>query len=131
MSDSIHQEVTFNAKPEAIYRALTDSNEFSQLTGGAPAEISVEGGGKFSLFGGKIVGRNIDLKANELVVQAWRSADWDEGVYTVIKFELKEDSDGTHLVFDQTGIPEGNYEHLKGGWSQMYWEPIKRATRLR
>ena len=125
MSESIHQEIVFNASADSVYNALTNSNEFSQMTGGAPAEISSEAGGSFSLFGGKIVGRNVELKANERIVQAWRAADWDEGVYSIIKIELQENGGETKLVFDQSGYPIEFGEHLEGGWHEMYWKLIK------
>jgi activator of HSP90 ATPase len=56
---------------------------------GAPAEIDREPGGTFSLFGGLIVGRNVELIPKERIVQAWRPADWEAGVYTLVRFELK------------------------------------------
>jgi activator of HSP90 ATPase len=37
----------------------------------APTQISREVGGAFSLFGGIIVGRHIELVPNERIVQAW------------------------------------------------------------
>ena len=40
MTKTIHQEVVFNASPGIIYEALTDSKQFSEMTGGAPTEIS-------------------------------------------------------------------------------------------
>ena len=57
MSDRIHQEVVLKGSPERVYKALTDASQFSELTGGAPAEISADAGGAFSCFGGMIVGR--------------------------------------------------------------------------
>src|ERR1044072_1311264 len=56
---------------------------------------------------GHIVGRHIELVANERIVQAWRVIDWNPGVYSIVKFELAEHGSGTKLVFDHTGFPEG------------------------
>lgn len=55
MTKTIHQEVVFNANPLRIYEALTDTKQFSEVTGGAPTEISSEAGGSFSCFGGMIL----------------------------------------------------------------------------
>lgn len=75
----LHQEVELNASPQRIYEILLDSKQFSAFTG-LPAEISAEAGGTFSIFGGRIVGRNIELVPNQQIVQAWREAIWVRGV---------------------------------------------------
>ena len=72
MSNSIHQEVLIKASAMRVYETLTDSKKFSDFTGGAPAEISKEAGGAFSMFGGMIVGRHIELIPAKRLVQAWR-----------------------------------------------------------
>jgi len=125
MSESIHQEVVFSASPGSLYQALLDSSKFSEITGGAPATIESEVGGAFSLFGGMVVGRNIELIPDKRIVQAWRATDWDEGVYSIIKFELTNKGEETHLSFDQSGFPAEAKEQLEGGWHKMYWEPLK------
>jgi uncharacterized protein YndB with AHSA1/START domain len=122
---SIHQEVTIDASPAAVYRVLTQSEDFAKMTGGRAASIDKEAGGAISLFGGDIRGRNIELTPGKRVVQAWRSQTWPEGVYSIIRFELAEEGNGTRLVFDQAGHPEEATVMLEGGWSQLYWEPMK------
>ncbi|MFD0694414.1 SRPBCC domain-containing protein [Paenibacillus sp. GCM10027628] len=123
---SIHQEVTFKASPARVYEALTVSEQFSQVTGGAPTDISPEAGGTFSCFGGMIVGRNIELIPNERIVQAWRAANWEAGIYSIVKFELKEHGADTLLIFDHSGFPEGQGEHLANGWKENYWNLLEK-----
>ena len=122
---SLHQEIDFKASPQRIYAVLLDSKQFAAFTG-MPAEISREAGGVFSMFGGLIVGRNIELVGNQRIVQAWRPANWDPGVYSLVKFELKGQGDQTKLILDHTGFPQGNYGHLYSGWGERYWEPLKK-----
>ncbi|MFC5519504.1 SRPBCC domain-containing protein [Polaromonas jejuensis] len=125
MSHVIHQEIVVTASPQRVYSALTDSKQFSAFSG-APAEISPEAGGVFSCFGGMIVGRNLELMANERIVQAWRVANWEAGVYSVVRFALKAQGADTLIVFDHTGFPEGTREHLDSGWHAKYWEPLNK-----
>ena len=125
MSHVIHQEIVVAASPQRVYSALTDSQQFSALTG-APAEISREAGGAFSCFGGMIVGRHVELMANERIVQAWRVANWDVGVYSVARFVLKAQGTGTLIIFEHAGFPDGTGEHLETGWHSNYWEPLKK-----
>ena len=125
MFEPIHQEVVFKADPERIYRALTDAKQFSDFTGGAPTEISPEIGGLFSCFGGMITGRQLELIPQQRIVQAWRVKNWEPGVYSIVRFELKREGSGTRLVFHHDGFPQENRAHLESGWKENDWEPLK------
>jgi len=134
-AESIHQEAVFKASRKRIYEALTDAKQFDKvihLSGvmqamhlpDKPAEISREVGGAFSLFGGYIMGRHIELVPHERIVQAWRTGGWPPGVYSIAKFELVEQGAGSKIVFDHTGFPKGEAEVLASGWKAHYWEPL-------
>jgi activator of HSP90 ATPase len=120
---SIHQEVPFSANPQRIYAALLDSKQFAALTG-MPAEIDSSEGGAFTLFGGQVGGRNIELVPDQRLVQAWRPASWGPGIYSIARFELRPQGSGTVIVFDHTGFPEGKYDGLLSGWTGHYWSPL-------
>jgi len=124
-SITIHQEIDFNTSPQLLYEALLDANQFTAFSG-RPAEINREVGGAFSLFGGHIIGRNVELLPNHRIVQAWRVVTWPEGVYSIAKFELKPHGSGTRLVFDHIGFPEGLHDHLAEGWESNYWMLLKK-----
>ena len=121
---SIHQEVTIDANPAAVYGLLTSSADFAKMTGGKAASISTDVGGAVSLFEGGISARNIELVLNKRVVQAWRSQAWPEGVYSIVRFELTPQGKGTKLTFDQAGHPDEAQQMLEDGWHQMYWQPM-------
>ncbi len=123
MSGAIHQEVVFSASPERVYKALMTAAEHSAFTG-APAQISQDAGGVFSCYDGQVVGRNIDIVENKRIVQAWRVAAWDEGVYSIVRIELQKQGDETKLVLDHLGFDAAQQEHLDGGWHARYWEKL-------
>ena len=137
-AESIHQEAVFKANRNRVYEALTDTKQFDKIIklspemqagksfGTTPTAISREVGGTFSIFGGHIIGRQIELVPNQRIVQAWRVVDWDPGVYSIAKFELLEQGAGTKLVFDHTGFPKGDAEHLAEGWKSHYWDSIEK-----
>jgi uncharacterized protein YndB with AHSA1/START domain len=91
---SIHKETKFSASPANVYEALTNSALFAAATG-RPAEIEATDGGSFSVFGGFIKGRQIELVPGQRIVQAWRGADWAPGVYSVVVFTLTREGKGT------------------------------------
>jgi activator of HSP90 ATPase len=121
----LHQEIDIKASRQHIYDALLDSKQFTAFSG-AHAEINREPGGAFSLFGGLIVGRNVELVPKERIVQAWRPANWEPGIYTLVRLELNELGPQTRIVLDHTGFPEQNFRHLNTGWYLHYWEPLKK-----
>ena len=122
-AESIHQLVTFSASPARVYDALVVPEQFAKATGQA-AQINGEPGGAFSLFGGLIVGRQVELVPARRIVQGWRVAAWPAGVYSIARFELVAGGSGTRLEFDHTGFPTGAADHLASGWKQNYWGPL-------
>lgn len=122
---SIHQEVVFSAPASRVYRALVDAGEFSKATGAPTAGDAAEGA-SFSAFGGHISGRHVELVPDRLIVQAWRAKTWPAGTYSISRFELRPEGNTTRLVFDHSGFPEGQGEHLASGWEANYWEPLRK-----
>jgi activator of HSP90 ATPase len=122
---SIHYEIDFQASPRRLYEAILDQKQFASFSG-LPATIDRTAGGAFTQFGGLIVGRNIELIPNERIVQAWRPTHWDAGIYSIVHFEFKARGGETKLVFDHTGFPAGEYDHLDFGWHSHYWDPLKK-----
>jgi len=137
-ADSVHQEPVFKASRKRVYEALTEAKQFDKVIrlsaamksgmppDAKPTEISRDAGGAFSLFGGYVTGRHIELRPNERIVQAWRAGSWDPGVYSIAKFELVEQGGGTKIVFDHGAFPKGDGEHLAAGWKMNYWEPLEK-----
>ena len=123
---SLHDEVVLKAPPQRIYETLMDSKRFAAITG-APAEIDPNAGGAFFTFGKLIEGRTVELVVNQRIVQAWRPASWEPGLYSMVRFELKPHNSQTTIVLDHTGFPEGDFDHLEWGWNKHYWEPLKKT----
>jgi len=135
-ADAIHQERSFSANRRRVYEALTVAAQFDQVVrlgeamrsgmklGTSPTAIHNQPGGAFTLFGGHIMGRFVELVPFERIVQAWRVANWDPGIYSIARYALSEEGSGTKLVFDHTGFPSGQVEHLAQGWIGNYWEPL-------
>jgi activator of HSP90 ATPase len=135
--EAIHQERVFKAGRQRVYEALTVEAQFDkvvQLSGAmkaevmakrqSPTQLSPQQGGSFALFGGYIVGRQIELVPNELIVQVWRVLSWARGTYSVARFELTDQGESTKLVFDHKAFPKGEAEHLASGWQENYWDPL-------
>ena len=127
---TIRQSATFAAAPHDVYEILMDSEKHSQLTG-SEARISRQVGGKISVYGGEIEGKNLELVPDKKIVQSWRYEDWPEGHFSTATFLMTAVEGGTRLTFTQTSVPEEHYEDIKQGWRDYYWQPIKEMLRSR
>jgi activator of HSP90 ATPase len=135
-AESIHQEISINARRERVYRALTDTEQFRQVMllgpakgavtapGAPPASISPTVGGTFTLFGGIITGLQLVLNSNQSIVQAWHDSAWKAHEFSIASFVLLEDGEKTKLMFDHRGFPDGDGAHLAPGWYLNYWDPL-------
>lgn len=122
---TIHYELEFKPGPQRLYEAILDQKQFTAFSG-LPATIDPNPGGAFSMFGGLVVGRNVELVAGQRIVQAWRPTHWDSGIYSIVRFEFMARGAESSLIFDHSGFPAGEYDHLDWGWHKHYWEPLKK-----
>jgi len=137
-AETIHQEASFKANRKRVYDALTITGQFEKVTsmgaavrsgaklGNTSTKVSAVAGAAFTIFGGHIIGRNLEMVPSQRIVQAWRVVDWEPGVYSIAKFDLVEGGSGCKIVFDHTGFPKGQAEHLAEGWKGNYWEPLQK-----
>jgi len=137
---AIHQEVVFQARRERVYVALTESRAFDrvvELSDAAqsgmvpspikPSQIGRRAGTAFLLFGGHIAGLQLELVRDRRIVQAWRTASWKAGEYSIAHFLLSDEGTGTRLVFDHQGFPATEAQHLAEGWHRNYWQPLAKS----
>ena len=135
-SEAIHQELLFNASPQRVYGALTNSKSFDAITrlsdgdallkasGAKPTAINGEVGGTFTLFGGYVTGRNLEMLPGERLVQAWRAGSWKPGAFSIADFSFVKEGAKTKLLFDHRGFPDGQGASLAQGWHMHYWGPL-------
>jgi len=126
MTPVIEQTVAFNATPAKLYELFMDSAKHTAATG-MPAKISRKVGGKWSAFSGMILGKNLSLIPNRMIVQSWRSAEWkkaDPDSVLVVSFE-KTANGGAQVHLVHVGVPEYDHAGVTQGWVKFYWEPWK------
>jgi activator of HSP90 ATPase len=128
MPKTITQSVTFkNVKAGALYSMFLDSKGHTAITGGNPAKISAKEGAKFSAHGGYIIGKNLQLIKDKLIVQSWYGTDWEKGnidsTFTLL-FEQKGKDAVIHMT--HANIPDKNVKGIKQGWIDYYWTPWKK-----
>lgn len=116
---------TIPASPKKLFNAWLSSKEHSKFTGGS-AKVNARIGGKMSAWDGYIMGKFVEFKVNNKIVQTWRSSDFPEvsedSLLTII-FEKVDN--GTKITLLHTNIPDGQGESYKKGWKDFYFTPMK------
>ncbi len=106
------------ATPEEVYLALTNELTLTLWTG-AQATMIAEPGGEFSLWEDSIVGKNIVLEENKMIVQQWYFGDQVEE--SIVTIKLHPHKRGTSVELIHTNIPEEDYENITDGWNTDYF----------
>lgn len=122
---ALHLEVTYQANAEQVYEALLDERQFAAFSG-ADARIDRRDGGEFSLVGGRVTGRNVELVPNTRIVQAWHVVPWAAGVYSIVKFDFHPLAEGTRLALDHSGFAPEDLAAREAGWFRVYFDPLRK-----
>lgn len=114
----------FNATPAQVYEAWLDSEKHTAMTGGN-ANCSNRQGYSFSAWDGYITGVNLKLDPNKLIVQEWRTSEFeDDEPSSLLEIELSEHSEGCQLTLKHSQIPDGQSDY-ENGWKEHYFEPMQ------
>jgi len=125
MATIIQKKVFKNTQSGALYELYMNAGLHSLITDG-PVEISDKVGSSFKAFGGYITGKNLMLVRNQLIVQLWRGADWDEkDSDSVFVISLEQKGKDTLLDMVHANVPGNKEAGLSKGWKEHYWNPWK------
>ena len=110
---------TLPATPEEVYMALTNPLTLELWTGDEVV-MSTEPGSEFSLWGGSIVGKNLEFEPDKKVVQQWYFDGEPETSIVTIKLHPGKDN-GTSVELRHTNIPDKEYDDFASGWDDYYF----------
>ncbi len=110
------------ATPAEVYNALT--NPFAiELWTGEEAVMSTNAGEEFSLFGGDIVGRNLQFEPDRKITQEWYFG--DQEIPSIATITLSPEKFITKIELLHTNIPDEAYEDISQGWDDSYFASLK------
>ena len=119
---AIRQTYHIKASVEEVWRALVDP-KYIEGWGGGPAKMSDKVGSQFSLWGGDIHGKNIEVIANKKLIQEWFGGKWDKP--SIATFALSSKNEQTTIEFTNVDVPEEEYKDIEQGWKDYYLGPLK------
>ena len=115
------------ARPLVVFAAWVDGESHTRMTGGEATGEPAEGA-EFTAWDGYISGRNIELIPGALIVQSWRTSQFDDSdpdSRLEITFEF-EGEDSTRLTLTHSDVPDDQAAGYESGWSDHYFGPMKR-----
>lgn len=120
---AIKQIYHIKAPISRVWKALTDPKEIDRW-GGGPAKMNSIVGAEFSLWGGSVFGKNIEVIPEKKLVQEWYSENkWDKP--SIAKFTLEKEKTGAKVELIHTDMPIEEYNNLDEGWKIYYLGPMK------
>ena len=125
MGKTIRQTVTFDADPAALFQLYLDPKQHAAALGEG-VKISAKEGARFSAYDGYIVGKNLQVVPNELIVQSWRATDWKPSdPDSVLVLQFAREGKKTKLEVTHSNVPARQAAQLDQGWKEYYWKPFK------
>src|SRR5690349_22725823 len=123
---TIRQVAFIPAKPVENYDAFLNEKKHSAFTG-AKATCDRRVGGKFTAWDGYIKGKNITLENGRRIVQEWKTSEWPSGYGpSIIEFTFRQKGEGTEVKLVQKNLPAEQADAYRQGWTDYYWDPLKK-----
>lgn len=111
------------AEPADVFTALV--NPFTiELWSGESAIMTTEIGAEFSLWGGDIIGKNMEIIENEKLVQEWFFGEEGENA-SIVTIKIWPKGGSSSIQLTHTNIPDEAYENIVEGWNDAYLGAIK------
>lgn len=119
----IKQVYVIKSPVKKVWRALVDP-EIIERWGAGPARMDTKEGSEFSLWGGDIRGKNIQIVDNKKIVQEWYAGNWSKP--SIVSITLKSKGDITQVNLRQKDVPKNEEADVDDGWSRYYFGEIKK-----
>lgn len=123
----IKQKYLIKAPIEKVWEALVSEKVIDQW-GGGPVKMDDKAGSKFSLWGGDVWGKNIEVIRNKKLVQDWYGGDWKK--LSKVTFILKSKGGSTEVDLIHTDVPRDEESDFADGWKDYYLGEIKKLLEV-
>ncbi|KAL3979245.1 G protein-coupled receptor kinase [Sarotherodon galilaeus] len=103
------------------------SVQFVQVFTRSSAVVDSCCGGKFQLLDGSISGQFTQLVPDKRIDMKWRFRTWPSDHYASVSLELDDRGDDTELRLECRGVPLGEEDSTREGWTRFYLRAIKQT----
>jgi activator of HSP90 ATPase len=119
---TLKQTYEIKAPVADVWRALVDPIEI-EAWGGGPAVMDGNKDTEFTLWGGSIHGKNVDVVLETKLSQLWFSEGWEEA--SIATFKLSGHNGRTTLELTHENVPDDEAKEIDDGWRDFYLGPMK------
>lgn len=119
---TIEQKYEMNATPEQVFDALVNPDTI-QIWSGDEAKMGPEVGDTFTLWGGQMFGKNLEVVKNKKLVQEWCYDQWDTP--SKVTFTIKAKGKKTIVELLHEDVPEKSFKSINEGWDAYYLGAMK------
>ncbi|XP_074540749.1 activator of 90 kDa heat shock protein ATPase homolog 1-like [Halichoeres trimaculatus] len=123
---SFNLEETFRTSADELYRTFINQ-EFVQVFTRSAAVVDGRRGGKFQLLDGNVSGEFTQLVPDQRIEMRWRFRTWPSEHYATITLDLRDHGDETELKMECRGVPSGEEDSTREGWTRFYFQAIKQT----
>lgn len=131
MRSIIYQAVTLPACAEALFDMYLAPATHAAITG-QPVTIGTDSGAEFRAFGDMLSGTMLQVVRPRLIVQSWRSMNFDDAdddSTLILSFSDQGDEGRIDLI--HLDVPAGDYDGVTEGWGKFYWTPWREYLETR
>jgi activator of HSP90 ATPase len=131
MPKLVKQSVVLPASAQELYAMYLNPRTHAAITG-HKVVIGARPGARFRAFDGVLTGRILQTIPGRLIVQAWRSRLFhkdDPDSTLVLRFTPSGGKGRVDLA--HVNVPDHDYEGVKNGWKQYYWNPWRKFLAAR
>jgi activator of HSP90 ATPase len=119
---TIKHSYEMNATPEEVFEALVNP-DIIQTWSGDEAKMGANVGDTFSLWGGQMFGKNLEVVKNKKLVQEWSYDQWDAP--STVTFNIKAKGKNTIVDLIHEDVPEKSLKTIDEGWDAYYLGAMK------
>ena len=123
MPRTVTLAATLPRQPARLYAMYLDPRQHAAFTG-APVKIAARAGARFEAFGGALTGTILQVVANRLIVQSWRSTQFAKrDLDSTLVLSFWPDPAGGRIELTHVNVADTDFAGVSEGWSKYYWVP--------
>ncbi|MDH3794514.1 MAG: SRPBCC domain-containing protein [Nitrosopumilus sp.] len=123
---TIQQKINFNVPAKKLFQTYIDAKKHSESIN-AKVTIKNKTNTKFTSWDNYISGKNLHLVPYSLIVQSWRTQDWNKrDPDSILILSFLQNAKNSTIEMIHVNVPDSKAAELKTGWNEYYWKPWKK-----
>ncbi|KAG8885514.1 hypothetical protein FRB97_000839 [Tulasnella sp. 331] len=117
-TSTVKIDATFAVSASDLFDLLTEEQKIVMWSRAA-AKSTPKVDSEYSIFGGNIFGKYVEIQKPTKIVQTWtlKSPNWPENHGATLTTSLTQGSDSTTIVFELAGVPTGHEDEIRNNLS--------------